>query len=73
MLFEQVLATDDYPVFVRLMAQKNLELQHQALLLISQMMGGILPESLMKDIPFHGGNIQHTSKDEDEVLMAVLV
>ncbi|GFN82346.1 hypothetical protein PoB_000885200 [Plakobranchus ocellatus] len=78
-LFEQVLATVDYPIFVRIMAQKNLELQQQALMLISQMMGGSLPGSLVKDLERSSGgeNVtrlaqQQNSKEEDQVLMAVL-
>ncbi|KAK3780668.1 hypothetical protein RRG08_028116 [Elysia crispata] len=79
-LFEQVLATEDYAIFVRIMAQKNLELQQQALMLISQMMGGSLPESLVKDLERSGardskaGQLaqQQNSKEEDQVLMAVL-
>ncbi|CAG5130675.1 unnamed protein product [Candidula unifasciata] len=72
-LLEQVLATEDYPVFVQIMAQKNLELQHQALLLISQMMGGVLPESLIKEVSVKAGTGQHGPRDEEKVLMAVLV
>ncbi|KAH9489515.1 hypothetical protein Btru_037376 [Bulinus truncatus] len=68
-LFEQVLATVDYPIFVRIMAQKNLELQHQALLLISQMLGGSLPDSLLKEERSHS---HQNSNDEDQVLIAVL-
>lgn len=73
-LFEQVLATVDYRIFVRIMAQKNLELQQQALLLISQMLGGSLPESLLKDAPadVQWSKSQHHSKDEDQILLAVL-
>ncbi|GFR66891.1 cilia- and flagella-associated protein 36-like [Elysia marginata] len=79
-LFEQVLATEDYAIFVRIMAQKNLELQQQALMLISQMMGGSLPESLVKDLERStakenkSGQLaqQQNSKEEDQVLMAVL-
>ncbi|KAI8787867.1 cilia- and flagella-associated protein 36-like [Biomphalaria glabrata] len=65
-LSEQVLATVDYPIFVRIMAQKNLELQQQALMLISQMLGGSLPDSLREE-----DSHQH-SQDDDEVLIAVL-
>ncbi|KAL8590290.1 hypothetical protein ACOMHN_006406 [Nucella lapillus] len=46
-LFEQVLAMDDFPCFVHLMMNKNLELQKQALIMIS-MMHGDLPTSLQE-------------------------
>lgn len=44
-LFEQVWAADDYEIFKRMMIQKNIELQLQALELL-QHRYGILPESL---------------------------
>ncbi|KAL3874662.1 hypothetical protein ACJMK2_037644 [Sinanodonta woodiana] len=44
-LFEQVLAMDDYVIFVHLMTQKNIELQQQALLLMLKITGS-LPDSL---------------------------
>ncbi|KAK7074745.1 Cilia- and flagella-associated protein 36 [Halocaridina rubra] len=43
-LFEQVWAADDYEIFKRMMIQKNLELQLQALELLQQRYG-IIPES----------------------------
>ncbi|XP_042870579.1 cilia- and flagella-associated protein 36-like isoform X2 [Penaeus japonicus] len=45
-LFEQVWAADDYEIFKRMMIQKNLELQLQALELLQQRYG-IIPESCM--------------------------
>ncbi|XP_063215881.1 cilia- and flagella-associated protein 36 [Bacillus rossius redtenbacheri] len=45
-LFEQVWAANDYEVFRRMMAQKNLELQLQALELIQQRCG-VVPQSLL--------------------------
>ncbi|XP_076042512.1 cilia- and flagella-associated protein 36 [Oratosquilla oratoria] len=43
-LFEQVWAADDYEIFKRMMIQKNIELQLQALELLQQR-HGIIPES----------------------------
>ncbi|CAL4073853.1 unnamed protein product [Meganyctiphanes norvegica] len=43
-LFEQVWAADDYEIFKRMMIQKNLELQLQALELLQQRYG-VIPES----------------------------
>jgi hypothetical protein len=66
---------DDCAIFVHLMINKNLELQKQALMLITMMHGG-LPSSLTE-----GGASprQHpratapsSAADEDEVLKAVL-
>jgi len=44
-LFEQVWAADDYEIFKRMMIQKNLDLQMEALELLQQRYG-VLPESL---------------------------
>lgn len=44
-LFEQVWAADDFEIFKRMMIQKNIELQLQALELLQQRYG-VLPESL---------------------------
>ncbi|XP_059161888.1 cilia- and flagella-associated protein 36-like [Physella acuta] len=75
-LYDQVAATLDYQLFVRIMTQKNMDLQQQALLLISQMLGGNLPESLMKDsaasIGVSWGSGQPNSSDEDQILLAAL-
>ena len=54
------------------MAQKNLELQQQALMLISQMMGGSLPESLMKEAAVASAPRRTPQDSEDEILAAVL-
>lgn len=72
-LFEQVLAMDDFPMFVHLMINKNIELQKQALMLITVMHRG--QES---------SELRHTQQasmctpavsnqqDEEEILKAVL-
>ncbi|XP_076463897.1 uncharacterized protein LOC143296038 [Babylonia areolata] len=71
-LFEQVLAMDDFPCFVHLMINKNLELQKQALMLIT-MMHGDLPTSLQEGGGDHAPRAPTTSQqDEEEVLRAVL-
>merc|ERR1711936_458843 len=44
-LFEQVWAADDYEIFKRMMIQKNIDLQMEALELLQQRYG-VLPESL---------------------------
>ncbi|XP_045609982.1 cilia- and flagella-associated protein 36 [Procambarus clarkii] len=51
-LFEQVWAADDYEIFKRMMIQKNIELQLQALEIMQQRYG-IIPESFMPcdDLP----------------------
>ena len=59
-LFEQFFAAEDYGIFVRLMVQKNIELQQQALAMIMQMQGG-LPESL-KDEKEERAPPQHPPK-----------
>ena len=76
-LFEQFFAAEDYGIFVRLMVQKNIELQQQALAMIMQMQGG-LPESL-KDgkeerapPPPPPKPDQYGAQNEDEILKAVL-
>ncbi|KAK7103618.1 hypothetical protein V1264_018485 [Littorina saxatilis] len=70
-LFEQVLAMDDFPIFVHLMMNKNLELQKQALMLIT-MMHGQLPNSLQEGGGHKPSALSNTKQDEDEVLKAVL-
>ena len=69
-LFEQVLAADDPDIFFRLMVQKNIELQQQALMLIVQLQGN-LPSSLLTA---EAANAKKTKPDtsEDDVLKAVL-
>ena len=44
-IFSQVWAADDFEIFKRMMIQKNIELQLQALELLQQRYG-VLPESL---------------------------
>lgn len=76
-LFEQVLAMDDFPIFVHLMINKNLELQKQALMLIT-FMHGHLPSSLhdkgakMVAVIAPSAQRSGSKQDEDEVLRAVL-
>lgn len=70
-LFEQVLAMDDFPIFVHLMINKNLELQKQALMLIT-MVHGHLPSSLQEGSGKPVAVPQLSQQDEDEVLKAVL-
>ena len=70
-LFEQVLAMDDFPIFVHLMINKNLELQKQALMLIT-MVHGQLPSSLQEGGAKPVAVLQMSQQDEEEVLKAVL-
>ncbi|XP_078316202.1 uncharacterized protein LOC111130096 isoform X2 [Crassostrea virginica] len=76
-LFEQFFAAEDYGIFVRLMVQKNIELQQQALAMIMQMQGG-LPESLKDEKeerappPPPPKPDQYGAQNEDEILKAVL-
>jgi len=62
-LFEQVWAADDYEIFKRMMIQKNIELQLQALELLQQRYG-ILPEVLQPGV--EGGGEAHEEEDEDK-------
>ena len=72
-LFEQVLAMDDYTIFVPMMVQKNIELQQQALMLIIQTTGS-LPDSLKEggtkstQQPAGAGPVD----DEEEIMRKVL-
>ena len=71
-LFEQVLAMDDYTIFVPMMVQKNIELQQQALMLIIQTTGS-LPDSLTEGKtkpkePAGGGVVD----DDEEIMRKVL-
>merc|ERR1712012_766086 len=59
-LFEQVWAADDFEIFKRMMIQKNIELQLQALELLQQRYG-VLPESLQP-------TIKKSSDNENQVL-----
>ncbi|XP_064602412.1 cilia- and flagella-associated protein 36-like [Liolophura sinensis] len=70
-IFEQVLSMEDFGIFVRLMTQKNIELQQQALLLIIHRIGSV-PEIMQ---PGGGAEVNKTSTpvtEEDAVLRAVL-
>jgi hypothetical protein len=79
-LFEQFFAAEDYQIFVRLMVQKNIELQQQALAMIMQVQGG-LPDSLRDgkqdsrppppQAPGPSGE-QYGAQNEEEILRAVL-
>ncbi|KAL7632530.1 UNVERIFIED_CONTAM: hypothetical protein RMT77_017147 [Armadillidium vulgare] len=62
-LFEQVWAADDYEIFHRMMIQKNLEIQLQALELL-QKKYGIIPESFTAS-----GDL---SKDEQTIMEEVI-
>ena len=62
---------DDFPCFVHLMINKNLELQKQALMLIT-MVHGQLPNSLQEGGPAQQPAPVPSQQDEDEVLKAVL-
>ncbi|XP_061173239.1 cilia- and flagella-associated protein 36-like [Saccostrea echinata] len=78
-LFEQFFAAEDYGIFVRLMIQKNIELQQQALAMIMQMQGA-LPDSLSEGAPKAPSsssppapsNEQYGAQNEEEILKAVL-
>merc|ERR1712012_538078 len=59
-LFEQVWAADDFEIFKRMMIQKNIELQLQALELLQQRYG-VLPESLQP-------NTKKSTDNENQVL-----
>nr|KAG5712787.1 hypothetical protein BaRGS_007384 [Batillaria attramentaria] len=70
-LFEQVLAMDEFPIFLHLMINRNLELQKQALMLITMMHGG-LPSSLQEGGDSPAAGPVPSQQEEDEVLKAVL-
>jgi len=67
-VFEQVWAADEYEVFKRMMIQKNIELQLQALELLQQKYG-ILPESLK---PSKDGT-KKTKSTSEEVSVAAAI
>ncbi|KAK6180985.1 hypothetical protein SNE40_008938 [Patella caerulea] len=69
-LFEQVLASEDFKLFVQLMIQKNNELQLQVLMMIVKARGE-LPDSLRKDA--ENKKSQPSSNEQEEaILRAVL-
>jgi len=63
-LFEQVWAADDFEIFKRMMTQKNIELQLQALELIQQRYG-VLPDSLQP------GAGRETDENENKIMEEV--
>jgi len=78
-LFEQVWAADDYEIFKRMMIQKNIDLQMEALELLQQRYG-VLPESLQpsKESPAVEGEdkvmqeVTRQSKEEHDAHVAAL-
>merc|ERR1712184_158663 len=68
-LFEQVWAADDFEIFKRMMIQKNIELQLQALELLQQRYG-VLPESLQPGVK--GTEAAATSESEEKVMLEVV-
>lgn len=62
-LFEQMWAANDYEIFKRMMIQKNLELQLQALDVL-QKKHGIVPESFVSD--------SKTDANEDKIMEEVM-
>merc|ERR1711936_1442931 len=78
-LFQQVWAADDFEIFKRMMIQKNIELQLQALELLQQRYG-VLPESLQpgeKKIEDENENrimeeVARISKEDHEAHVAAL-
>ncbi|XP_021345422.1 cilia- and flagella-associated protein 36-like [Mizuhopecten yessoensis] len=71
-LFEQILCTDQFDLFVQLMNQKNIELQQQALMLIMKRQGS-LPTSLQDDKQHAAPPSQEQFHSEEEVLRKVLM
>ena len=69
-MFELVLAMEDYEIFVRMMTQKNIELQQQALMLILKTQGA-LPDSLM-DGPSNSPAAPRPQDSEEELMRKVL-
>lgn len=75
-LFEQVWAADDYEIFKRMMTQKNIDLQLQALEIMAQRYGLVPdsfqgePQGVIEDIEKADEN---NSKDDEEVLMAHVI
>merc|ERR1719410_1721471 len=76
-LFEQVWAADNYEIFKRMMIQKNIELQLQALELIQQRYG-VLPDSLQPTKKCDDNEnlvleeIKRASKEDHEAYVASL-
>lgn len=78
-LFEQVWAADDYEIFKRMMTQKNIELQLQALEILAQrhgMLSEILQGPPVAEDEISEDNSEtddHSGKDDEEALMAVVI
>lgn len=72
-LFEQVWAADDYEIFKRMMTQKNIDLQLQALEIMAQRYG-LVPDSFQGEPQGVTEDAEKAdeknSKDDEEVLMA---
>ncbi|XP_075723166.1 cilia- and flagella-associated protein 36-like isoform X2 [Rhipicephalus microplus] len=72
-LFEQVWAADDYEIFKRMMTQKNIDLQLQALEIMAQRYG-LLPDSFQGEPQGVTEDAEKAdeknSKDDEEALMA---
>lgn len=64
-VFEQIWAADDFVVFKRMMIQKNIELQLQALELLQQKYG-VLPESLKPNQKVKSSIKREDSSSEEE-------
>ncbi|XP_076325683.1 cilia- and flagella-associated protein 36-like [Tachypleus tridentatus] len=64
-LFEQVSAADDYEIFKRMMMQKNIELQLQALEILAHYHGVVI-NSLVPDTSYI------PSKEEEEIMEAII-
>uniref|UniRef100_G3MKD3 Cilia- and flagella-associated protein 36 n=1 Tax=Amblyomma maculatum TaxID=34609 RepID=G3MKD3_AMBMU len=75
-LFEQVWAADDYEIFKRMMTQKNIDLQLQALEIMAQRYG-LVPDSFQGEPQGATEDAEKTdeknSKDDEEVLMAHVI
>ncbi|KAF5299109.1 hypothetical protein FQR65_LT09467 [Abscondita terminalis] len=69
-LFDQIWAANDYDMFKRMMTQRNVELQLQALELIEQKYG-VMPESFIpqKSHPQEDGDVEHEEPDMEEEIM----
>lgn len=70
-LFELVLAMEDHEIFVRMMTQKNIELQQQALMLILKTQG-VLPDSLTEGGPSSPPPAPRPQDSEEELMRKVL-
>uniref|UniRef100_H3C0M9 Cilia- and flagella-associated protein 36 n=1 Tax=Tetraodon nigroviridis TaxID=99883 RepID=H3C0M9_TETNG len=67
-VFQPILATDDFQMFRSMMAQKNLELQLQALRLIKETSVGSLPDSLTDGVD----EMKELEEQEMSILQEVL-